>query len=114
MMRRREFMALLGGAVGSPLAAHAQQSAMPLVGFLHAGTPDGYVSYLAGFRQGLKEAGYVEGQNVAIEYRWAEGQYDRLPALARASPATSPAPCAAPNAAAIAPPVPGARRGFGV
>jgi putative ABC transport system substrate-binding protein len=81
-MNRRTLITLLGGAVAWPVAARAQRQAMPVIGFLSSQLPDGYADRLRGFRQGLKDTGYLEGDNIAIEYRWAEGQVGRLPALA--------------------------------
>lgn len=81
-VNRREFIKMVGGAATWPLAARAQQPKVPMIGYLHSGSPAPYAHLVAAFRESLKEAGYVEGTNAAIEYRWAEGRYDRLPALA--------------------------------
>ena len=82
-MRRREFITLIGGAAAAwPLAARAQQAAVPVVGFLNPTTPEALAEPMRGLRQGLKDAGYVEGENLTIEYRWADNQAERLPAMA--------------------------------
>jgi ABC-type uncharacterized transport system substrate-binding protein len=81
-MKRRKVLGILLGAAAWPLAARAQQPPMPVVGFLNVASPEGFAHLVAAFRDGLKESGYIEGQNVAVEYRWAEGQYDRLPDMA--------------------------------
>jgi putative tryptophan/tyrosine transport system substrate-binding protein len=82
-MRRREFITIFAGAAGVwPLDARAQQSAIPVIGFLSSASPNAYAGRVAAFREGLNESGYIDGQNVAVEFRWSQGQYDRLPVFA--------------------------------
>ena len=80
-MQRRQFLGLVGGVAAWPVVARAQQPALPVIGFIRDGSADANARFVAAFRRGLNEAGYVEGQNVTVEYHWLEGQYDRLPAL---------------------------------
>jgi putative ABC transport system substrate-binding protein len=113
-MRRRDFIAILGGAAATwPVAVWAQQAGLPLIGYLDSGSPDSSARYVAAFRKALNEAGYVEGQNVTVEYHWLEGQYDRLPGLVAdlvrrrmaviATPGSAPAALAAKAATATIP-----------
>ena len=102
-MKRRDFIAALGGAAAWPLAARAQQPAMPVIGFLGSSTSGALRQQLAALRVGLKEAGYVEGQNVEIEYRFAEGQFDRIPAIVSDMLRRSPAVLTMSSAGRFAP-----------
>src|SRR5271165_4560443 len=112
-MRRRDFITLLGGTTAWPLTARAQQKTMPVVGILAAPAPEPLHDQIAAFRQGMNESGYIEGENVTVEYRWAEGQYDRLPAMANdliargaaVIVALAPAAAAAAKAATVTVPI---------